>query len=140
MHDSVGATKRNDDEDAGREGDLCGRGLSRWGCLLSVIIIAASAQIAQAQTQAHQPSAHALHVQAAATTTALPFPVPTVAVPRNTPIAVPTLTIPHPTRKPRKHSKPAHHQAHATPTPVTPRGVWITAFLTSYCPGSAGWL
>jgi hypothetical protein len=66
--------------------------------------------------------------------------IPTVTVPQSTPVAVPTVVIPAPTPtaaptpRPRvRHvKKPARKQAAHL--------VWISAYLTSYCPGVAGWI
>jgi hypothetical protein len=76
--------------------------------------------------------------------------VPTVQVPVQTPIAVPTLSVPQPrpTVMPKPKPKPrpkakAHHSRRPSRTAAkstAPSGQWITAYLTSYCPGSAGWL
>jgi len=54
--------------------------------------------------------------------------VPTVAVPAGTPVPVPTLTVPR-----KRHHHPRRQSR-------VPNGTWIWAFLTSYCPGTAGWL
>jgi hypothetical protein len=76
-------------------------------------------------------------VQAQPTPTALA--APTVSIPQATPEVAPTVTIPRPVphyvhRRTRRHAQPVHR--------VQPQvsGVWIWAYLTSYCPGTAGWL
>jgi hypothetical protein len=80
--------------------------------------------------------------------------IPTVTIPHTTPVTVPTVTIPQstatPTATPRPtatpHPRPAHrhrarHKAAAKKTVAkAPSQQWILAYLTSYCPGSAGWL
>jgi hypothetical protein len=76
------------------------------------------------------------------------FAVPTVSIPQATPADVPTVTLPQPTPTPtprpvKKHRTRKHSTARAKPTPTptpTVRQTWIWAYLTSYCPGSAGWL
>jgi hypothetical protein len=79
---------------------------------------------------------------------AIPTPTtfPTVTIYLATPIDVPTVTIlqPLPTRTAKRHPK-KHHVAkkptpQRTPTPTPVARQWIVAYLTSYCPGSAGWV
>jgi len=75
--------------------------------------------------------------------------VPTVSVSTATPGSVPTLTLPQATPTPtplplptavhHRHPKKHHSAKRRAARPKT-RQTWITAFLTSYCPGSAGWL
>jgi hypothetical protein len=83
-----------------------------------------------------------------------PLTVPTVSIVQTTPQVVPTVNIPRPTAvptptpRPVKHRVVRHHsraKAKKTPTPRAaaprvPQRTWITAYLTSYCPGSAGWI
>jgi hypothetical protein len=72
--------------------------------------------------------------------------IPTMTIPQPPSVSVPTVTIPQPTPVPTATPRPRHHRAvrvqpKATPTPTAaPQGQWITAYLTSYCPASAGWL
>jgi hypothetical protein len=84
--------------------------------------------------------------QDAATANPTSSPVPTVMIVQSTPVAVPTVSIPEPTatpappprrttRKVRRHPKKAASQQTSRP-----HFSWIWAYLTSYCPGSAGWL
>jgi hypothetical protein len=72
--------------------------------------------------------------------------IPTVVVPSGNTVSIPTVTIPQPTATPtptptpRPKPKPKAPQHPAPkPTPVPPQRTWIWAFLTSYCPASAGW-
>lgn len=69
---------------------------------------------------------------------ATPVAIPTLVLPRQTSVSVPTVTIPQPTATPRPATQHTHRtqaKRHSAP----PRR-WILAYLTSYCPGSAGWL
>jgi hypothetical protein len=74
--------------------------------------------------------------------------IPTVAVPETGVMVVPTLTLPQPTPVPTrvkvhhkvKHATPKKHATVAKAKPTPAASQWITAYLTSYCPGSAGWL
>ena len=105
-----------------------------------LLAVVASAQVAQAQAA---PSAHRVSAASAqAAGTASPQPVPTVDIPSSTSVAVPTVTILHnvptPVAKPKHKTK--HKSRPSSSTSVSVNGQWITAFLTSYCPGSAGWL
>lgn len=112
--------------------------MSKVGYLLLVLV--ASTQVAQAQTETNRPSRKpsADHQ----VTTATPVAVPTLVLPQQTSVSVPTVTLPQPTvtgrrikhhaRKFKRRIRAAHHAA--------PPQRWITAYLSSYCPGSAGWL
>lgn len=75
--------------------------------------------------------------------------VPTVTIYSGTPLAVPTVNIPRPTPTPtpkRVHHRKKHRRVKAAKhvaAPVkkrVPAERWFVAYLTSYCPGSAGWL
>lgn len=71
--------------------------------------------------------------------------VPTVAVFEATPVAVPTVSLPRPTAtarpKPRRHKARRRQRVRKTAVkPAPPHQTWILAYLTSYCPGSAGWI
>jgi hypothetical protein len=118
--------------------------LIRSGCLL--LLVVAGTQVTPARVvvwQAGPGAAVAAQVRADVTGTAVP--VPTVVLPQSAPISVPTVSLPQPTAtatpRPTKTRvrKAIKHPPRKTPTPQ-PSGQWITAFLTSYCPGSAGWL
>lgn len=116
--------------------------MRRLGCLLAF----ASAGIL---TQTHIVSAS--HANGGSVTPTVV--VPTVSVPGQA-VTVPTVAIPpRPTATPRptpvkkaaaKHAKKTHQskKKHAPrkQAPRAPAGTWIAAFLTSYCPGSAGWI
>jgi 3D (Asp-Asp-Asp) domain-containing protein len=112
--------------------------------LLLLFLLVASTQIAQAQTGARTQFQRHNLMRALDDPTLTPA-VPTVAVPTGQPVSVPTVTIPkpghpHPKKKPNKAPKKA---AGKTPTSTPARnqnGTWIWAYLTSYCPGSAGWI
>jgi hypothetical protein len=82
-----------------------------------------------------------------------PVFIPTVTVPTTQPISVPTVSVPKPTAVPTATPRPQHHKQVKAKKPARSAkkaapaakkqpvaGQWITAFLTSYCPGSAGWL
>jgi len=113
--------------------------LRRLGCLLVL-------GVAGALVQAHTVSAS--HTMGGASTpTATSVAVPTVSVPPGNGASVPTVVIPpKPTatpthvKKPATHKKPSHHKKQKQHQPSKPSGTWIEAFLTSYCPGSAGWI
>jgi hypothetical protein len=65
-----------------------------------------------------------------------------VTVFKATPVTVPTVSLPQPTSTPTPKPRPVKHRRptkHKTPAPAV-RQTWILAYLTSYCPGSAGWL
>ncbi len=111
----------------------------KWGCVL--VLVAACTQVALAEPHVALSHAQATSHQAAPTST--PVPVPTVAIVSSTPVTVPTVTIPRPkptpTPKPKKpKTKPKANTKALSPARVP--GTWIWAYLTSYCPGSAGWL
>ena len=83
-------------------------------------------------------------VQETGTPVSSPAAIPTVVVPTTEALTVPTVTVPRPTAVP---TVVAHHARKVTrakksvaPKKRAATGQWITAFLTSYCPGSAGWL
>jgi hypothetical protein len=108
--------------------------MSKLACLL--LLIAASAQIAEASPGVERRSLQ----EASATPT--PASVPTVTLLRGTPVSIPTVTvrqpIPTPTATPKPKPRPKRTVKH--PAVQQPSGTWIWAYLTSYCPGSAGWL
>lgn len=111
-----------------------------------LLVLLASTQVTQAQSETHPPNRSLpgdATVQSTATPTALT--VPTVTVPNGTPVSVPTVTIPQPTAtatpKPTPKPKPRRQRhrpvrRHRAPAPAQ---LWIWAYLTSYCPGTAGW-
>jgi hypothetical protein len=67
--------------------------------------------------------------------------VPTVDVPNGSPAVIPTVSIPRPTPKPgRTHSKKKANGAAGSRLGRSANETWIWAYLTSYCPGSAGWI
>jgi hypothetical protein len=102
--------------------------------LLLLLTLVASTQIAQAQTSARTQVSRHSSMRALDVPTLKPA-VPTVAVPSGDPVAVPTVTLPKP-RHPHPRKKP---NKKPTSVPVqTPSQTWIWAYLTSYCPGSAG--
>ena len=105
--------------------------MSKLVCaLLLTCMGAASTQLAQARSE-WQPVRSQLQQGVGATPTLNPTPVPTVLVPQSTPIPVPTLSVPKPKHK---HARVQRTRA------ASPSMLWMWAFLTSYCPGSAGWL
>jgi hypothetical protein len=75
-----------------------------------------------------------------------PVSIPTVTLPTTQPLSVPTVSIPRPTAVPTPMPRPHRHKQVKAKKPApaakkqTVSGQWITAYLTSYCPGSAGWL
>jgi hypothetical protein len=115
--------------------------MGRWGCLL--VLVMACTQVAQAAPRAEYSHAHRVALQDTTATTQTPGSVPTVAIVQSTPVSVPTVSIPVPTATATPKPKPKKHPAKSGKKPVTTDslpGTWIWAFLTSYCPGSAGWL
>ena len=102
--------------------------------------------------------------QPTAVITATPEIVPTVSVPSVSPVLVPTVALPQPTivltatptprpkvhqRHPKvakhpvlKHSAVKHNAAKHVQVPQVrqPKQQWVLAYLSSYCPGSAGGL
>lgn len=139
--------------------------MSKRGCLLAVLV--ASTQLAPAT--ADRLARHGLvlaDTEVQPTATATLVTIPTVIVPTSHPVFIPTVTVPQPTPTPtataaptstptslptatptpvpilvppHHHAKPHHHPAQPRKQ-ASPPTVWITAYLTSYCPGSAGWL
>jgi hypothetical protein len=104
-----------------------------------LLVLAASAQVAHAQ--AASSAERAAQVENA-TATATAQAVPTVQILRPTPVTVPTVTVLQPpshVAKPKHKAKPKLKPTRSTSVAAV-NGQWITAFLTSYCPGSAGWL
>lgn len=115
----------------------------------------ASAQTVHAQVHTHSLQAHSAVLEdGTATPSALGIAskalIPTLTVPQSTPITVPTFTVPEPTptATPVRHrvvkhlhkAKTAHRASrkavHASRQAVAQQWVW--AYLTSYCPASAG--
>jgi hypothetical protein len=114
--------------------------LSRYGCLLLVLL--ASTQIVEAAPRSERAAR-----QNAAIATPTSQTVPTVTISRSTSVPVPTVWIPEPTATPvppapqTKAKKARRHAKKPASQDVTkPRLSWVWAYLTSYCPGSAGWL
>jgi hypothetical protein len=115
-----------------------------------LLLAAASTQAGQATTYARDLSSNGGVTQESGPALASSLSIPTVTVPTTEPITVPTVSVPRPTATPTAtrtaKPKPHHHrQVKAKkPAPVVKKqpvaGQWITAYLTSYCPGSAGWL
>lgn len=109
-------------------------------------MLVASTQIAQAQSSARTQFQRHSHTRALDDPTLTPVVVPTVAVPVGEPITVPTVTIPrpghsHPKKKPGKSPSKATNKSPSKTSSGAARsqnGTWIWAYLTSYCPGSAG--
>jgi hypothetical protein len=136
--------------------------LSRHGWLLLPLLLVASTQAVQARTESTAPAFGRSADQSLPVGTPVPQTtlanVPTLVVPQQ-PVSVPTLAIPQPSPTPRPTATPRPtprptatpkptprpHKKKARPkrvvaTATPPRQQWIWAFLTSYCPGSAGWL
>lgn len=119
--------------------------MSRVGYLLLVLV--ASTQVTRAQTSTNRPSRETSADYLLATATpggvappGTPVVVPTVEIPHETSVSVPTITIPHPTATPRPTAHHASkHRAKAVNHAASQKQ-WILAYLTSYCPGSAGWI
>lgn len=115
--------------------------MTRWGCLLLLAVVAGT-QAAHASSHAHSPSKDA---SASATASTTPL-VPTVTILQSKPGSVPTVTIPQPTPKPtatpkaRPRKIKTHQKRPTAPAARKVQYTWILAYLTSYCPGSAGWL
>ena len=112
-----------------------------------LLLLIASTQVAQASTDTHRAyrsSPADTGVQNTPTTT--PITIPTVAIPQSTPVSVPTVDIPQPTPTftvtptPKGHIKHRRHSAKHHSTRAASSQQWIWAYLTSYCPGTAGWL
>jgi hypothetical protein len=115
-----------------------------------LLFLVAGTQIFSVQTNiyaANRVSREALDEQPTPTQT--PAPLPTVVIPQSTSITVPTVVIPQPTSTstptatptPTPTPKPKKHRRRAKRVvPVVISRTWIQAYLTSYCPGSAGWL
>ncbi len=106
-------------------------------------MLVASTQIAQAQTGNRTPLLGHSLTRALDAPTLTPV-VPTVQVP-NEPVAIPTVSVPQPTPKPvhKRHKKKAKGTSKGTAGNASLRSqneTWVWAYLTSYCPGSAGWL
>jgi hypothetical protein len=112
--------------------------LSKVGYLLLVLV--ASTQVTQAQTETNRPSRKTSGDYQF--TTATPVAVPTLVLPQQTSVSVPTVTLPRPTATPRPdaHHTPKHKRRIQAKRHAVPPKRWILAYLTSYCPGSAGWL
>ncbi len=134
--------------------------MSRLGCLL--LMVAASTQVVQAKSYTQRLSQPAPSSDQGLTPGVVPTPVatvvvPTVSIPRISPVLVPTVALPRPTAvptaipkpKPRVHQRspkitkhPAvKHRAvkHAQVRQMRqPKQQWVLAYLSSYCPGSAG--
>jgi hypothetical protein len=107
-----------------------------------LLVALASTQIVEAAPRSERAAR-----QDAATATPTPQTVPTVTIAHSTPVSVPTVSIPQPTATSlpapatARSKKPQRHPTKPVPqkTPA-PRLTWVWAYLTSYCPGSAGWL
>lgn len=126
--------------------------MSKRGRVLLATVVGALIVVAVPRGDQAQPVARAEDAAPASTLT-----VPTVSVSQSTPVDVPTVTLPQPTLTPtstprpvnkpvkkhrtKKHPTKKHRPPQAKPT-STPkvRQTWFQAYLTSYCPGSAGWV
>lgn len=105
-------------------------------------MLVASTQIAQAQTGNRTPLVGHSLARALDAPTLTPV-VPTVEVPTDPPVAIPTVSVPWPTPKPKPAHKAPKKKSKGTsgsPSLRSPKETWVWAYLTSYCPGSAGWL
>lgn len=120
---------------------VCWRHLTRVGYLLLLAMLVASTQIAQAQTGSRTQWSQVSGGRALDPPTVNPA-VPTVDVPSDPPAAIPTVSLPKPTPKPtRAHAKKKKPAKTVRSGPVRSQNeTWIWAYLTSYCPGSAGWI
>lgn len=124
--------------------------MSKVGCLL-LVALAAGAQTANAQPNTQHPSQDGggdFVLSQATELPATPIAIPTVTIPHSPSVTVPTVTIPQPTATPRPTPIPAAHSRRHRRARITrkvaakraPPEEWIWAYLTSYCPASAGWL
>ncbi len=112
-----------------------------------LLLAVASTQVGQATTYARNLSSVATGAtQEGGTGVSDPVSIPTVTLPTTQPLSVPTVSIPRPTTVPTPMPRPHRHKRVKAKKPApaakkqTVSGQWITAYLTSYCPGSAGWL
>jgi hypothetical protein len=112
-----------------------------------LLLVVASTQIAQAESNTGRSLADEATPGAATATPTLT--IPTVTIPRSRSASVPTVTIPQPTATPvptptarpvvKRRPAVVKRRADQLQVPAI-RGQWILAYLTSYCPGSAGLL
>jgi hypothetical protein len=112
-----------------------------------LLLAAASTQAGQATTYARDLGSSTRGViQEAGPALTSPVSIPTVTLPTTQPVSVPTVSVPKPTAVPTAKPPPQRHKQVKAKKPAaavkkqTVAGQWITAYLTSYCPGSAGWL
>lgn len=114
-----------------------------------LLLAVASTQAGVTTTYARDLSATTISVtQEGETGVASPVAIPTLTVPTPQTVSIPTVTVPQPTTVPtvrhrEKRHKPVKAKKRAVATRSKPHPApqqWITAYLTSYCPGSAGWL
>jgi hypothetical protein len=108
---------------------------------LLLLVLLASTRVADAQTDT------AGTADSTSDTTPT-LTVPTVSVPEGKSVTVPTVTLPQPTptatTKPKPKKRSQHHpakkpkRANRAPKIQVVRQQWILAYLTNYCPGSAG--
>ncbi|HEX8918197.1 MAG TPA: hypothetical protein VF898_06820 [Chloroflexota bacterium] len=118
--------------------------MSSRGCLL--LILVASTLVADITVEISRPPNANAYADMQSTETGTPVSIPTVQIPESTPVSVPTLTLPQPTSTPTPTVVPRHKvkrvPKHRRPAPVKrPTAIpqqWIWAYLTSYCPASAG--
>jgi hypothetical protein len=118
-----------------------------------LLLAVASTQAGQATTYARNLSSVASGaIQESGTAVSSSVSIPTVTLPTTQPLTIPTVSVPRPTAVPTSTPRPQQRKqvkarakarakkpvAAAKKQAVT--GQWITAYLTSYCPGSAGWL
>ena len=112
-----------------------------------LLVVVASTQMAQLESNTALSLADEVTPSATATPRALS--IPTVTIPRSRSATVPTVTIPQPTATPVptptprpvvKHRRAVAKRRTAQPRAPAVTGQWIWAYLTSYCPGSAGLL
>lgn len=106
-----------------------------------LLIFVASTQMVQAHPATrHAPDkANQVGGVVQATSTPTPVDLPTVSVPQ-APVAIPTVVIPAPTPTATPKPKVKHRPKKVKVKKAVPDQEWIWAFLTSYCPGSAGWI
>ncbi len=114
-----------------------------------LLFAVASTQVGQVTTYARDLSSVASGaIQENGTAVSSPVSIPTVTLPTTQPLLVPTVSLPRPTAVPTSTPMPRpHRHKHASAKKRVAAvkkpavaGEWITAYLTSYCPGSAGWL
>ena len=130
--------------------------MSKRGCLLVVLVASTQLAYLAAATRGLEPvvgaDAHGEPTPVTIPTVTIPAvpprAIPTVSMPVSSGVTIPTVVltppVPTPTATPpptpTATARPKRTHRHARNRATASGGTWIVAYLTSYCPASAGWI